>query len=134
MDIKNFECVIELNYEKDGKDRIREFVESLVGRIEGFRDAFFWGASSRSEKDDNDEVRTRERRGDKEFNYKGAISRLLKNISGLGERERESVMERVLKGVCYRITGIYVNRFPRYDAKAPLLADVAENPGRCLKC
>lgn len=129
-----FNKTVEGIYERTEQQEMIIFVRDLVERIEGDRDAFFWGADNASERRDNERVRQREERGDREFDYKRAISGLLVKLASIDSEKRRKIMKKIIRGVDYTICGIYVARpedIPGHHT-APLFSDIANNPLKYL--
>ncbi len=115
-------------YSRGEQQEIGDFEKDLVENIRRSREVFFGTGDSWLERRENEEVREREKRGDREFNYRSSISTLVQNLSSIEPGKRGKIMRTVAEGVIYRITGIYVDGFKSFLKNPPLLADIARNP------
>jgi len=111
------------------QDPEQEFAKALEERILRSREGFFDTADNWSERRDNEEVRQREQRGEREFDYLNIIPALVKRLSSIDPSKRERIERSIVGGVSYRITGIYLELSGYgHGHRPPLLADVAQDP------
>lgn len=121
--------MIAQEYNRIESEEIETFERGLAEKVLRSREAFFYKGVSWLERKENEEVKQREARGDREFNYRNSISTFLQNLSSVEPEKREKIMKAVLDGVYYKITGVYVEGLSRTSRNnSPLLADVASNP------
>jgi len=99
---------IENRYSQAEKQEIKDFVAGLEKRILDSREVFFDSADFPHERRQNDEVRLREKRGDREFDYKPAIAELVLKLAAIEPKKRREIMDFVLGNINYRITGVYI--------------------------
>lgn len=101
---------------------------NLVEKVLRSREVFFDTADSWLERKENEEVEQKEERGDREFDYKNSIPRLIQSLSSTEPEKRRKIIKAVTNGISYRITGIYVELNKTSRNNPPFLADVADNP------
>ncbi len=126
----DFEIHSENRYSQAEEQKIKDFSAGLERRVIGLRELFFWSADSHMEREENDEVRMREKRGDREFDYQRAVVELTLKLAGIEPEKRREIMQVVQTGIRYTVKGVYVNRpsdIPGHNTE-PLFSDFAQNP------
>jgi len=133
---KNVIKIVEENYKIEDKQKYTEeerdmayFANCLEARIECIKELMFTYPAHEFQRIEHEEIMQKERRGEREFDYKSSILKFIKNIYDFDKEMKKKAMDAIAYNLRYKREGIYVinggNSLVLFD-------DFAENPIKYL--